>query len=83
MKTYSGCVVDCGYVFDPTIHEHITAEQFEQEWQSFHVQRQADGRFRFWGIIPEFGNKYLRVVTLDDQQTILNAFFDRNFKETP
>jgi len=46
-----------------------------------HVQRQADGRFRFWGTIPEFGDRYLRVVTLEDQETILNAFFDRNFKE--
>ena len=44
------------------------------------VQKQPDGRFRFWGRIPEYGNKYLRVVTLEDQETILNAFFDRNFK---
>jgi len=31
--------------------------------------------------VPEYGNRYLRVVTLPDQKTILNAFFDRNFKE--
>jgi len=46
-----------------------------------HVEQQPDGRFRFWGRIPEFGNRYLRVVTLEDQQTILNAFFDRDYME--
>ena len=45
------------------------------------VEVQPDGRYRFWGQVPEYGNKYLRVVTLSDQKTILNAFFDRNFKE--
>lgn len=45
------------------------------------VEKQPDGRFRFWGKVPEFDNKYLRVVTLNDQKTIHNAFFDRNFKE--
>ena len=44
------------------------------------VEKQPDGRFRFWGKVPEFDNKYLRVVTLNDQKTIHNAFFDRNFK---
>lgn len=41
---------------------------------------QPDGRFRFWGRIPEYGNRFLRVVTLSDQKTIHNAFFDRDFK---
>ncbi|MCP4264352.1 MAG: hypothetical protein GY777_02050 [Candidatus Brocadiaceae bacterium] len=45
------------------------------------VKKQPDDRFRFWGEIPEFGNKYLRVITLNDQKTIHNAFFDRKFKE--
>jgi len=44
------------------------------------VEKQPDDRFRFWGKIPEFGNKYLRVVTLSNQRTIHNAFFDRKFK---
>lgn len=42
-------------------------------------QVQPDGRIRFWGIIPEFGNRALRVVTLADGETIHNAFPDRNF----
>ncbi|HCJ65934.1 MAG TPA: hypothetical protein DHV62_01055 [Elusimicrobia bacterium] len=41
---------------------------------------QSDGRIRFWGRIKEFGDKYLRVVTLEDGFTIHNAFIDRNFK---
>ncbi|MCK4400735.1 hypothetical protein KAW08_00345 [bacterium] len=44
------------------------------------ITLQPDGRLRFWAQIPEYGNRYLRVVTLSDQHTILNAFFDRNFK---
>lgn len=42
-------------------------------------QVQPDGRIRCWGIIPEFGNRALRVVTLADGETIHNAFPDRNF----
>ncbi len=45
------------------------------------VEEQPDGRFRFWGQITEYANRYLRVVTLSDQITIHNAFFDRGFKE--
>jgi hypothetical protein len=41
---------------------------------------QADGRIRFWGIIPEFGDRVLRVVTLADGETVHNAFPDRDFK---
>lgn len=38
------------------------------------------GRIRYWAYIDELG-KYLRVVTLDDGETVHNAFPDRNFKE--
>ena len=41
---------------------------------------QSDGRIRKWALIPEVG-KYLRVVLLDDGETVHNAFFDRSFKE--
>lgn len=40
---------------------------------------QPNGRIRHWIYIAELG-KYLRVVTLEDRQTIHNAFPDRNFK---
>lgn len=45
-----------------------------------YVEEQPDGRVRFWGRISEYENRYLRVVTLADQETVLNAFFDRDFK---
>ena len=40
---------------------------------------QPDGRIRFWGRVPEFGDRVLRVVTLLDGETIHNAFPDRGF----
>jgi len=42
---------------------------------------QQDGRIRRWGIIPEMGNRVLRVVLLPDGETVHNAFFDRTFRE--
>ncbi len=43
-------------------------------------QVQSDGRIRLWGILPELGDRALRIVTLPDGETIHNAFPDRNFK---
>lgn len=42
---------------------------------------QEDGRMRLWGKVAQAGNKYLRVVLLEDGETVHNAFFDRKFKE--
>ncbi|NLZ04750.1 MAG: hypothetical protein GXY19_06235 [Phycisphaerae bacterium] len=50
----------------------------------FHPVRehvQADGRIRRWARIAEAGNRYLRVVLLEDGRTVHNAFFDRSFRE--
>jgi hypothetical protein len=44
------------------------------------IQLQEHNWFRFWGIIDELGGRVLRVVTLEDKQTIHNAFPDRGFK---
>lgn len=47
-------------------------------------EAQADGRIRFWGRIQqpnEARSRFLRVVTLEDGETVHNAFFDRNFRE--
>jgi len=41
---------------------------------------QADNRVRRWARIKDANNRYLRVVLLDDKETIHNAFFDRRFK---
>ena len=40
---------------------------------------QADGRIRRWIQIPEMENRYLRVILLEDGETVNNAFFDRGF----
>ncbi len=40
---------------------------------------QPDGRIRCWGFITEL-DRFLRVVALEDGETIHNAFIDRNFK---
>ena len=42
---------------------------------------QNDGRIRRWGRIAEAGGKYLRVVLLEDGETVHNAFFDRRYQE--
>lgn len=39
---------------------------------------EPSGRIRWWRSIPDLGGRVLRVVTLDDEITVLNAFLDRN-----
>ncbi|MFL5328242.1 MAG: hypothetical protein ACJ8C4_04950 [Gemmataceae bacterium] len=41
---------------------------------------QEDGRIRRWTPIAEMDGRYLRVILLEDGQTVHNAFFDRTFK---
>jgi len=44
---------------------------------------QEDGRLRVWGRVldPRDGSeRILRVVVLEDRQTLHNAFFDRDFE---
>ena len=43
------------------------------------VEMQSDGRIRKWAKISEAG-KYLRVILLEDGETVHNAFFDRSYK---
>jgi hypothetical protein len=40
---------------------------------------QQDGRIRRWAPIEEMENRFLRVVLLEDRETVHNAFFDRRF----
>lgn len=44
-----------------------------------HKTLQPDGRIRYYKHIPEVG-KFIRVITLEDGETLHNVFFDRNFK---
>jgi hypothetical protein len=42
---------------------------------------QDDGRIKKWAFIKDAG-KYLRVILLEDGETVHNAFFDRGYTET-
>ena len=42
---------------------------------------QSDGRIRGWAPIDEAGGRHLRVVLLQDGETVHNAFFDRRFTQ--
>jgi len=44
------------------------------------VEPQENNRFRFWGVVDDLEGRVLRVVTLEDQKTIHNAFPDRGYK---
>ena len=58
----------------------------KEEWikyvirNSAKIEIQSDGRIRKWAKIKEV-DKYLRVILLEDGETVHNAFFDRSFKE--
>ena len=43
---------------------------------------QPDGRFQFWGevTLPGYGVRIIRVVTLEDKETIHNGFIDSGFR---
>jgi hypothetical protein len=67
--------------------EQVLAKRpyINREWCQRAIQEpvkkevQPDGRIRHWIYVDEL-SKYLRVVTLEDGETIHNAFPDRNFK---
>lgn len=44
------------------------------------MEPQENNRFRFWGVVDDLEGRILRVVTLEDQKTIHNAFPDRGYK---
>jgi hypothetical protein len=60
--------------------------EIKEEWIEFVMnnpkvtETQSDGRVRKWARIPEV-DKYLRVILLEDGETVHNAFFDRSFRE--
>jgi hypothetical protein len=63
----------------------IRRPYLKDEWIEYTVNNpirieiQENSRIRHWAFIAE-ANKYLRVVTESDGQTIHNAFFDRGFR---
>ena len=60
--------------------------QIKEDWINFVIENperteaQSDGRIRKWAKIIEV-KRYLRVILLEDGETVHNAFFDRSFKE--
>ena len=60
--------------------------QIKDKWIKYVIdnpektQTQSDGRVRRWAKIAEV-NKYLRVILLEDRETVHNVFFDRSYKE--
>ena len=63
---------DRAYIKDEWIEEVIN--------NPIHSEVQSDGRVRKWAKIEDVG-KYLRVILLEDGETVHNAFFDRQFRE--
>ncbi len=61
-------------------------ESIKMDWIEYVVSHptkefiQEDGRVRRWASIKEAEGRYLRVVLLEDGETIHNVFFDRSFK---
>lgn len=43
-------------------------------------ETQGDGRIRLWKRIAEADDRWLRVILLEDGETVHNAFFDRRME---
>jgi hypothetical protein len=58
---------------------YLKVEWIENALKSpLRTEVQRNGRIRHWMFVPEL-QKYLRVVTESDGETVHNAFFDRRF----
>lgn len=62
---------DRAIIRDEWIEQAITSPLREQT--------QQDGRLQRWIQVPGMENRYLRVILLEDGETVPNAFFDRRF----
>ena len=68
------------------VRQRSDRESIEEEWiletidNPLKTVKQSDGRIKKWRYIQEAG-KYLRVILLEDGETVHNAFFDRGYKE--
>ncbi|MBD3225605.1 MAG: hypothetical protein GF313_12830 [Caldithrix sp.] len=77
-----------GYTFTAYFENEVLRKRpyIQKEWciriiqNPIKVEKQETNRYRFWGIVEELDGRVLRVVTLEDQKTIHNAFPDRRFK---
>ncbi|MBD2100886.1 hypothetical protein [Leptolyngbya sp. FACHB-261] len=59
--------------------------EIQREWcrrvlsNPLKVAIQPNGRVSYWAAIGEYENRVLRVIVLEDGETVHNAYFDRNF----
>jgi len=61
--------------------QRIQVEWIEQTIQNPEARAiQSDRRIRLWRRIVAAEGRWLRVVLLEDGETVHNAFFDRRFK---
>lgn len=76
------------FQFTPYFENSVLRKKgyLRKEWCVYVVENaeasktQENNRVRFWAKVPDFGNRYLRVVTLEDRCKIHGAFPDRRFK---
>ena len=75
------------YKFTPYFENEVLRKRpyIKKQWcidiieHPIKIEAQEHNRYRFWGKIDELNGKILRVITLEDKQTIHNAFPDRRF----
>jgi hypothetical protein len=71
---------------DKHAEDRLRERGIRREWcervlaHPLEVQQQDNGMYQMWGFIVEWG-KYLRVVTLEDMETLHTALPDRRYKE--
>lgn len=59
--------------------------EVQREWIEYALKHpvktaiQPNNRISYWANVPAADNRVLRVITLEDGETVHNAFFDRNF----
>ena len=76
------------YTFTDYFEKEVLRKRpyLKKEWciriieKPLRIEPQEHNRFRFWGAVPELGDRVVRVVTLSDKKTIHNAFPDRGVK---
>jgi len=82
-------MADMSYKFTAYFENEVLRKRsyLKKEWcisvveNPIKIEIQENNRVRFWGKVPEFGGKILRVITLADKITIHNAFPDRSYKD--
>lgn len=77
-----------GYRVSKHLEEYLKEERayIKQEWiertinNPDFIMEVSSEEIRLWKQIPEFGDRFLRVVVNPKGKVIITAFFDRRFK---